>query len=210
MRQAIETIAELAQQHDCWVLSDEIYSRILYEGEHVSVAALPGMRERTILLDGFSKTYAMTGWRLGYGAMPAGLAEHVAKLLMNAVSCTATFTQLAGVAALSGPQTAVDDMVAEFRARRALVVGGLNAIPGIRCRLPKGAFYAFPNVAGLGRSAAELADYLLLEHGVATLAGTSFGELGEGYLRLSYANSRQNLREALRRIEAGVRALSAG
>jgi aspartate aminotransferase len=144
---------------------------------------------------------------LGYGIMPAPLAEQVAKLIMNAVSCTATFTQLAGVAALEGPQDAVDAMLAEFRARRDLVINGLNAIPGITCRCPKGAFYAFPNVTALGRPCGEIADSLLLDHGVATLAGTSFGAFGEGYLRLSYANSQANLREALRRIEAGVRAM---
>jgi len=206
-RAAIEDIAGLAQQHDCWVLSDEIYDRMLYEGEHVSIASLPGMRERTIILDGFSKTYAMTGWRLGYGIMPEALADQVAKLMTNSASCTAAFTQLAGIAALQGPQDAVTAMVAEFRARRDLVVAGLNAIPGITCRLPKGAFYAFPNITGTERSAAQLADALLAEHGVATLAGTAFGEYGEGYLRLSYANSQANLRQALQRIGAAVAAL---
>jgi len=206
-RAAIEEIARLAQRHDCWVLSDEIYGRILYEGEHVSIAALPGMRERTIILDGFSKTYAMTGWRLGYGIMPEELAEQLAKLITNSVSCTATFTQHAGIAALQGPQQAVDDMVAEFRARRELVVRGLNEIPGISCRWPHGAFYAFPNISGLGLSSAELANLLLLEHGVATLSGASFGASGEGYLRLSYANSQDNLREALRRMGEAAAAL---
>ncbi|HLQ33165.1 MAG TPA: pyridoxal phosphate-dependent aminotransferase [Chloroflexota bacterium] len=206
-RAAIEEIARLAQRHDCWVLSDEIYGRILYEGEHVSIAALPGMRERTIILDGFSKTYAMTGWRLGYGIMPEELAEQLAKLVTNSVSCTATFTQHAGIAALQGPQQAVDDMVAEFRARRELVVRGLNEIPGISCRWPHGAFYAFPNISGLGLSSAELANLLLLEHGVATLSGASFGAAGEGYLRLSYANSQDNLREALRRMGEAAAAL---
>ena len=203
-RAAIEAIAELALRHDCWVLSDEIYSRLLYEGEHLSIAALPGMRERTIILDGFSKTYAMTGWRLGYGIMPAELAEHVTKLAVNSVSCTAAFTQQAGIAALRGSQQAVEGMLAEFRARRELVVEGLNAIPGISCRWPKGAFYAFPNITALGLSSAELADRLLLDHGVATLSGSSFGAAGEGYLRLSYATSRDNLREALRRIAAAA------
>ncbi len=206
-RAAIEEIARLAQRHDCWVLSDEIYGRILYEGEHVSIAALPGMRERTIILDGFSKTYAMTGWRLGYGIMPEELAEQLAKLVTNSVSCTATFTQHAGIAALQGPQQAVDDMVAEFRARRELVVRGLNEIPGISCRWPHGAFYAFPNISGLGLASAELANLLLLEHGVATLSGASFGASGEGYLRLSYANSQDNLREALRRMGEAAAAL---
>ncbi|MBV8087616.1 MAG: pyridoxal phosphate-dependent aminotransferase, partial [Chloroflexi bacterium] len=206
-RAAIEEIARLAEAFDCWVLSDEIYDRILYEGEHVSIAALPGMRERTIILDGFSKTYAMTGWRLGYGLMPEALADQIAKLMTNSASCTAAFTQLAGIAALQGPQDAVRTMVAEFRTRRDLVVEGLNAIPGVSCRLPKGAFYAFPNITGTGQLAGNLADYLLAEHGVATLAGTSFGEYGEGYLRLSYANSQANLREALRRIGEAVAAL---
>ncbi|HVA24208.1 MAG TPA: pyridoxal phosphate-dependent aminotransferase [Chloroflexota bacterium] len=199
-RSAIEDVAELAQRYDCWVLSDEIYSRILYEGEHVSIASLPGMRERTIVLDGFSKTYAMTGWRLGYGIMPALLADQIAKLAVNSVSCTASFTQHAGIAALQGSQQPVDDMVAEFRARRSLVVEGLNAISGITCRWPKGAFYAFPNITGLGLTSSALADRLLLDHGVATLSGSSFGAAGEGYLRLSYATSRENLQEALRRI----------
>ena len=203
-RAAIEEIAELAQRHDCWVLSDEIYSRILYEGEHTSIASLAGMRERTIVLDGFSKTYAMTGWRLGYGVMPSALAEEVAKLAVNSVSCPAGFTQYAGIAALQGSQQPVDDMVAEFRARRALVIEGLNAIPGITCRWPKGAFYAFPNVTGLGLSSSALADRLLLDHGVATLSGSSFGAGGEGYLRLSYATARENLQEALRRIAAAA------
>ena len=206
---ALEAIAELAQRHDCWILSDEIYSRLLYDGEHASVAALPGMRERTIILDGFSKTYAMTGWRLGYGIMPEHLAEAVALLMVNSASCTASFTQLAGVAALRGPQQPVDDMLAEFRARRQLVVEGLNAIPGITCPWPAGAFYAFPNVAALGLPSSELAERLLQNYGVATLSGSSFGAAGEGYLRLSYANSRDNLREALRRIEAAAKSLLA-
>ncbi len=203
-RASLEAIAELAQRFDCWVLSDEIYSRLLYEGEHVSIASLPGMRERTIILDGFSKTYAMTGWRLGYGIMPESVADAMAKLMVNSASCTAAFTQLAGVAALRGPQQCVDDMLAEFRARRELVVDGLNAIRGITCRWPAGAFYAFPNISGLGLSSADLADRLLLDHGVATLSGASFGDAGEGYLRLSYANSQANLREALRRIKEAV------
>ncbi len=209
-RRAIQDIAELAQRHDCWVLSDEIYRRLVYEGEHVSIASLPGMRERTIILDGFSKTYAMTGWRLGYGVMPEELTEPVTRLMVNSASCTAAFTQHAGIAALQGPQEPVAAMLAEFRARRKLVIDGLNAIPGISCRWPKGAFYAFPNIAGLGLSSAELADRLLLEHGVATLSGSSFGTAGEGYLRLSYANSQENLREALRRIGEAAAALARG
>ncbi len=203
-RAALEVVAELAQRYDCWVLSDEIYDRILYEGEHFSIASLPGMRERTIILDGFSKTYAMTGWRLGYGIMPEPLAAAVAKLMTNSNSCTAAFTQFAGIAALEGPQDAVTSMVAEFRRRRDAVVAGLNDIPGISCRLPLGAFYAFPNISKLGLSSQALADKLLQDYGVATLAGPGFGAYGEGYLRLSYANSLENLQEALKRIRQAV------
>jgi aspartate aminotransferase len=207
-RQALEVIAELAQQHACWILSDEIYGRLLYEGEHVSIASLPGMRERTIVLDGFSKTYAMTGWRLGYGLMPEPLAEEVGRLMLNSASCTATFTQYAGVAALQGPQQPVEDMLAEFRARRELLISGLKRIPGITCRSPKGAFYAFPNITALGLPSETLADRLLQDHGLAVLSGSSFGQAGEGYLRLSYANSREHLREALARIGQAVADLS--
>ncbi len=190
-------IAELAQKHNFWVLSDEIYSRIVYEGEFHSPAALVGMKERTIILDGFSKTYAMTGWRLGYGLMPEALAEQITLLMVNTTSCTATFTQYAGVAALNGPQTDADTMIEEFRARRKLVVDGLNSIPGVSCRNPAGAFYAFPNVKSFGRASKEVADYLLHEAGVACLGGVSFGPHGEGYLRLSYANSRENIEKAI-------------
>ena len=203
-REALETVAELAQRHDCWVLSDEIYDRILYDGQHVSIASLPGMQERTIILDGFSKTYAMTGWRLGYGIMPEPLADAVARLMTNSNSCTATFTQLAGVAALEGPQAPVEAMTAEFLRRRNVVVEGLNAIPGISCTCPAGAFYAFPNISGLGPSAQAFADLLLEKYGVAALAGPGFGRYGEGYLRLSYANSLENLTEAIRRIAQAV------
>ena len=184
------------------VLSDEIYSRILYAGEHYSIACEPGMRERTILLDGFSKTYAMTGWRLGYGVFPRELVPHIDRLAVNSVSCTASFTQKAGVAALNGPQGPVEAMVAEFKARRDLIVEGLNSIPGISCRLPLGAFYVFPNVKQLGLSSKALADRLLEEAGVAVLAGSAFGDHGEGYLRLSYANSIPNIDKALERIAA--------
>jgi aspartate/methionine/tyrosine aminotransferase len=182
------------------VLTDEIYSDILYEGEHSSVLSHPGMAERTILLDGFSKTYAMTGWRLGYGVMPEAFAAQVARLQTNSTSCTATFTQLAGVAALRGDMGPVKAMIEAFRSRRDAIVDGLNAIRGFRCLRPKGAFYVFPNVEGTGMSAKELQTRLLDEAGVACLAGTAFGSHGEGYLRFSYANSLENIHEALSRI----------
>jgi len=192
----IEGLADLARRHDLIVLSDEIYGEILYEGAHASILPLPGMAERTVLLDGFSKTYAMTGWRLGYGAMPVALAEQVARLMTNSNSCTAAFTQWAGIAALKGPQAPGRKMVAEFHRRRDFLVPALNAIPGVRCANPPGAFYVFPNVAGLPVSANELADLLLQKYGVAVLAGTCFGDHGEGFLRLSYANSLENLKKA--------------
>ncbi|MBI3979928.1 MAG: pyridoxal phosphate-dependent aminotransferase [Chloroflexi bacterium] len=203
----LEAVAAVARERDLIVLSDEIYSRILYDGEHVSIAALPEMQERTIILDGFSKTYAMTGWRLGYGVMPEWLAAQVTRLMVNSNSCTATFSQMAGVAALRGPQTDAARMVAEFRRRRDVIVEGLNGIPGIRCVRPAGAFYAFPNIAGTGLDCRRFSDCLLNEHGVAGLAGTSFGRYGEGYIRLSYANSIENIQKALERIEAAVSAL---
>ncbi|MGI8854755.1 MAG: pyridoxal phosphate-dependent aminotransferase [Thermomicrobiales bacterium] len=205
----LKEIAALAVKHDFWVLTDEIYCRLLYEGTHTSIAAQPGMADRTIILDGFSKTYAMTGWRMGYGVMPLNLAPSIIKLMVNSNSCTASFSQRAGVAAITGPQDEVDRMRAEFRRRRDAVVGALNAIPGVRCELPKGAFYAFPNVSGTGLSEREIADRLLSEAGVATLAGTAFGEYGAGYLRLSYANSMENLMEATRRIGQFVESLAA-
>jgi aspartate aminotransferase len=200
-RADIERIAEIAVRHDLIVLSDEIYSEIIYEGEHASIATMPGMVDRTIVLDGFSKTYAMTGWRLGYGAMPVEFAGHINKLMVNSVSCTAVAVQRAGIEALEGPQDEVRAMVEAFRARRDIMVEGLNAIPGVTCLNPKGAFYVFPNISGTGKSSREFADALLEEHGVAALAGTSFGKHGEGYLRLSYANSEDNLRKALSRIK---------
>ena len=203
-RADIERVAELAQKHDFWVLSDEIYARILYEGEHHSILSVPGMRARTLLLDGHSKTYAMTGWRLGFAVAPKPLADMISKFMTNCNSCTASFTQMAGMAAVRGPQDAVRAMVAEFRQRRDLIVDGLNAIGRIRCLRPKGAFYVFPNITGTGKTSAELSTLLLQEAGVATLAGTAFGAHGEGYLRLSYANSQDNIREALRRIAAAV------
>lgn len=201
----LEAIAELAQKHDAVVLADEVYSRMIYEGEHHSVASLPGMAERTIILDGFSKTYAMTGWRLGYGVFPAELAPHISRLVTNSVSCTPGFTQMAGLEALTGPQDASALMMEEFRRRRSVIVDGLNAIPGLRCVMPAGAFYAFPNVEGVGLDCRAFADRLLYEGGVATLSGTSFGAYGEGYVRLSYANSIENLNRALERIDTVVR-----
>jgi aspartate/methionine/tyrosine aminotransferase len=200
----LEAVAEVARERDIAVLSDEIYEQILYEGEHVSITTLPDMLPRTIILDGFSKTYAMTGWRLGYGVMPAVLAEHVTKLMTNSNSCTAAFTQMAGVAALTGPTDEVKTMVAAFRERRDVIVDGLNEIPGIHCIKPAGAFYAFPNITGTGLSSKELADYLLNKAGVAALSGTSFGRYGEGYLRFSYANSVENIKKALERIRRAL------
>jgi len=200
----LRAIAEAAARHNVPVLSDEIYSRILYDAPHRSIASMPGMESLAIVLDGFSKTYAMTGWRLGYGIMPAPMAQVVAKLQTNATSCTATFSQLAGVQALRGDQSPVDAMVAEFRRRRDAIVDGLRAIPGFHCARPSGAFYVFPNIARTGYSSRALADKLLDEAGVACLSGTAFGEFGEGHLRFSYANSMENIEEALRRIAAVV------
>ena len=202
-------IADIAREHDIIVLSDEVYEHIIYEGEPHSIASLPGMLDRTILLNGFSKTYAMTGWRLGYAVMPPELVDPIVGLIVNSVSCTATSIQHAGIEALTGPQDSIASMVAEFKKRRDLIVDGLNAIPGISCRRPKGAFYVFPNVKKLGIDSAQLANYLLNEAGVATLSGTDFGKYGEGYLRLSYANSMENIEKALKRIEMAVAKLKA-
>jgi len=195
--ETVEGIAALARKHSFWILSDEIYARIQYEGRHLSIASLPGMADRTIVLDGFSKTYSMTGWRLGFGIMPKPLAVHVTRLMTNSNSCTASFIQRAGQVALTGPQGEVHAMVAEFKVRRDTIVNGLNQIPGVKCFMPKGAFYAFPNITGTGMSSKELANALLEEAGVAGLAGTSFGAHGEGYLRFSYANSLENIQTAL-------------
>jgi aspartate/methionine/tyrosine aminotransferase len=200
-RAQIARIAAVARERDIPVLTDEIYRHFLYDGEFVSILREPGLAERAILLDGFSKSYAMTGWRLGYGVMPVALAEHVTRLMVNSASCTASFVQLAGVAALEGEQACVGRMVAEFRRRRDLIVEGLNTLPGVKCALPRGAFYVFPNITGTGRPSAEVARRLLDEAGVAALSGTAFGAHGEGYLRLSYANSEANLRKALERME---------
>ena len=203
-REELRALAELAVERDVLVLADEIYSRFLYEGEHHSITAFPGMAERTIILDGFSKTYAMTGWRLGYGVMPLELVEPISRLVTNSVSCTASFTQMAAIEALDGPQDAANGMVAEFKRRRDLIVDGLNSIPGIRCPTPSGAFYVFPNVEGTGLGSAEFADRLLQEAGVACLSGESFGEYGKGHVRFSFANSAENIQKALDRIAGFV------
>ena len=210
-RDDLTRIAALAVEHDLWVVSDEIYGRILYDGhEHVSIAALPGMAERTIILDGFSKTFAMTGWRLGYAVVPPSLIQTYSQLVINTISCAPTFAQVGAVAALTGPQDDVEAMVVEFKARRDLLVAGLNDIPGIRCAKPVGAFYAFPSIAGTGLSGQELADRLLHEAGVCVLAGTAFGGVGTDHIRVSYANSRENLTEALGRIGRFVDGLDRG
>ena len=200
----LEAIAELAIKHNFYVLTDEVYSRILYEGVHDSLISLPGMKERTILLEGHSKTYAMTGWRLGYGIAPTELADKITQLTINSNSCTATFTQFAGIEALKGPQDFVHEMVTEFRKRRDAIVDGLNAIEGVSCIKPFGAFYVFPNVSQLPLSCQDLSDYLLEDAGVAVLPGTAFGKYGDGYLRLSYANSLENIQEALARMDSAI------
>jgi aspartate aminotransferase len=208
-RDDIVHIAELAERHDLIVLADEIYGRIVYEGEHVSIASLPGMPERTIVLDGFSKTYAMTGWRLGYAILPEALMHPFGRLIINSVSGTSAFSQMAAVEALTGSQGPVEEMVEEFRARRDLVVDGLNAIHGIRCLKPSAAFYVFPDISATGLTGAQLAERLLNEAGVCVLAGTAFGTLGGAHVRISYANSRENLALALERIRDVVEPLVA-
>jgi aspartate/methionine/tyrosine aminotransferase len=199
--------ARLILETAAWVLSDEVYGRLLYEGEFASIASIPGMLERTVLLDGFSKTYAMTGWRCGYAAVPDPLVEPLVRFFVNSTSCVPPFVQHAGIAALRGPQDEVSAMVDEFRARRDLIVEGLNSLPGVTCRTPKGAFYAFPNVSALPVSADELASRLLDEEGVAVLAGSAFGRVGEENLRLSYANSRESLARAVERMRALIERL---
>jgi aspartate aminotransferase len=196
----LRTLSRLCQRHDLWVMSDEIYRRISYGAQPPSIAALPGMEERTIIVDGFSKSYAMTGWRLGWGLFPAALSEHAVRLMINSNTCTASFVQEAGIAALRGPQEVVAAMTAEFRRRRDAIVGLLQAIPGVRCHLPDGAFYAFPDVRGVPIPAGELAERLLQEEGVALLDGRGFGEGGSGHLRLSFAASLENLSEAAARM----------
>jgi aspartate aminotransferase len=200
-RKDVEQVAQVIGDRNILVLSDEIYSRLFFEGEHFSIMSVPGMQERTILLDGFSKTYAMTGWRMGYGVMRPDLAAHITRLMTNSNSCTASFTQMAGIEALRGDQSSVDHMCAEFKRRRDVFVAGLNKIKGFSCRMPKGAFYVFPNVTKTGRKSKPLADALLEQAGVAALSGTAFGEFGEGYLRFSVANSLENLQQALDRID---------
>jgi len=197
----LEHIAQKAMQHDCWVMSDEIYGRVAYDGLVVpSIASIPGMQPRTIIVDGFSKTYAMTGWRLGYGIMPRELAERVGLLLTHSVGSTAEFTQFAGVAAILGPQDEVAAVAAEYQRRRDVIVAGLNTLPGFHCRTPQGAFYAFPNITVTGMTSSDLANIILEEAGVALLPGSSFGEHGEGYLRLSYATSIETIRLGLERM----------
>jgi aspartate/methionine/tyrosine aminotransferase len=203
-KQDLEQIAEAIGEHNIFVLADEIYSRLIFEGQHHSIMSIPGFKERTILLDGFSKTYAMTGWRMGYGVMRADLASQVARLMTNSSSCTASFTQVAGIEALDGDQSSVEHMRSEFQRRRDVFVTSLNQIRGFSCRMPKGAFYVFPNITGTGWGSKQLADALLEEAGVACLSGTSFGEFGEGYLRFSIANSMENLNRALEKIEKWV------
>ena len=196
-RQEIHDIADAIGDRNVMVLSDEIYSRLIFEGEHFSIMSVPGFKDRTILLDGFSKTYAMTGWRMGYGVMREDLATHITRLMTNSNSCTASFTQVAGVEAMRGDQSSVDGMRAEFQRRRDVFVAGLNRIKGFSCRMPKGAFYVFPNITKTGWKSKTLADALLEGAGVACLSGTAFGDFGEGYLRFSVANSLENLNKAL-------------
>ncbi len=197
----LTAIADVAREHDMVVLADEIYGRLVYEGEQHSIAKLPGMAERTIVLDGFSKTYAMTGWRMGYAIVPPTLVDAYSKLIINSVSGTSAFQQVAAAEALNGPQDSVDAFAAEFRARRDLVVEGLNKIPGVTCRMPSGAFYAFPNISGTGMSGAELAEKLLYEANVCVLGGQAFGKVCPNNIRISYANSQANLRRALERFQ---------
>ncbi|HIF72838.1 MAG TPA: pyridoxal phosphate-dependent aminotransferase [Dehalococcoidia bacterium] len=197
----LEKIAQMAVENDLTVMADEIYKDMYYgDEEHVSITKFPGMRERTVILDGFSKSYAMTGWRLGYGIFPEFLVEPVTRLMTNSVSCTSVFSQMAAIAALEGPQDSVVAMMEEFTIRRDLIVEGLNSLPGVTCVTPKGAFYAFPNIRGTGLSSKDFAEKAMYEAGVALLAGTAFGEFGDGYIRVSFANSRENLTEAIERL----------
>lgn len=209
LKSDLEAIAELAIENDAIVLSDEVYSKIIYDdAEHLSIAALPGMKERTIILEGHSKTYAMTGWRLGYGIMPVDMAAQIAKLMVNSNSCTAAIVQLAGLEALTGPQEGVIARTAELKERRDVIVDGLNAIDGITCKRPLGAFYVFPNVTAIPMSSDDFAEHLLQEYAVATLSGTAFGEYGDGYLRLSYAGSMESIKAGLERISEAVAKLN--
>jgi aspartate aminotransferase len=204
----LEVVADkLKNRDDVFILSDEVYSQMPYEGKHQSIASLPGMKEKTILLDGFSKTYAMTGWRMGYAAMRKDIAQKITQLMINSNSCTCAFTQMAGIEALRGPQTESKRMVEEFRRRRDIIVPGLNKIKGITCKKPQGAFYVFPNVKSFKMESKKFADHILQKAGVAVLSGTSFGAYGEGYVRLSFANSVENIQKALKRIEETVKEL---
>jgi aspartate aminotransferase len=205
---SLQHIANSAIKNNFWVLSDEIYARLVYETPALSIATLPGMAERTIICDGFSKTYAMTGWRLGYGIMPAPLAERVELLLTHSIGCTASFTQIAGLEAIQGPQDIVGTVVTEYRRRRDVLVEGLNRLPGVHCQKPQGAFYVFPNIKELGRSSDDIAEYILDQSGVALLPGTSFGQYGEGYLRLCFANSMENIQDALERMQLAITKLA--
>lgn len=200
-KDAILKIADIIKDKDIWVLSDEIYSRLIFTGEHFSISQVPGFKERTIILDGFSKYYAMTGWRAGFGVMNKEIAPMISKLVTNSVSCTNAFVQKGCIEALEGPQDSVDQMKTEFLARRDIIVDGLNSLPGFSCIVPDGAFYAFPNITKTGYTSRELNDHLLYKANVAALSGTAFGEYGEGYLRFSYANSRENIKEAIKRIK---------
>ena len=207
-KESLEALSELAKKNDITVLSDEIYSRFLYEGSHHSIASFPDMIDRTVILDGYSKTYAMTGWRIGYGVFPDDLVEPISRLVTNSVSCTASFTQRAAIEATNGPQEDSNRMVEEFKKRRSIVVEGLNNIRGIKCAIPSGAFYAFPNVEGTGMSSSEFANKVLEEAGVAVLAGESFGKYGTGHIRISFANSTENLVAAIDRIQKFVESKS--
>ena len=207
-KEELETIAGIVKQHpDLYVMADEIYKDILYTGEHYSISFIPGMQERTIILDGFSKSYAMTGWRMGYGILPEELVPHIVKLAVNSVSCAASFTQMAAVAALEGPKDDVEAMIAEFGIRRRLIADGLRSIPGVNCPEPEGAFYAFPSIKGTGLTSTEFEDRAMNQAGVALLSGSAFGEFGEGYVRLSYANSQDNIKQAIDKLDKMVRAI---
>ena len=204
----LNTIADIVKQHpNLYVMADEIYKDILYQGEHSSIAAIEGMQDRTIILDGFSKSYAMTGWRLGYGIMPLELVPHIVKLAVNSVSCAASFSQIAAIAALEGSQEEVLGMAQEFSERKTLIVEGLRSIKGIRCPEPEGAFYVFPNISETGLTSNDFEDRALNEAGVALLAGSAFGEFGEGYVRLSYANSKENIEIAINNLDKFVNSL---
>ena len=204
----LEPIANIVKEHPgLYVMADEIYKDILYTGEHYSISSVPGMQERTIILDGFSKSYAMTGWRMGYGILPEELVPHIVKLAVNSVSCAASFTQMAAVAALEGPKDEVEAMIGEFAIRRRIIADGLRSIPGVNCPEPEGAFYAFPSIHGTGLTSTQFEERAMNEAGVALLSGSAFGEYGEGYVRLSYANSQENIKKAIDKLDKMVRAL---